>query len=142
MKLRINLALLLAIPFVLVAILAGSYLVRWIGVLIVGIILLAFILEEAELPYISRRREQKRRRKEDFERLAEVIRMAKKGSVARQILFDSILEIYEILEEDREKAKAKVRELKITGSGSKFLEDLEKSLEIVEAEVNEGRKGS
>jgi len=139
MKLRLNLALILTTPFVLVAIFAGSYLVRWIAVLVAGTILLAFILEEAELPYIPRRREQKRRRKEDFERLADVIKMAKKGSVAKQIVLDSLLEIYEIIEEDREKAKTKVRELKITGSGNKFLEDLEKVLEIVEADVNESR---
>lgn len=141
MKLRLNLALILTAPFVLVAVFAGSYLVRWIAVLIAGTILLAFILEEAELPYIPRRREQKRRRKEDFERLADVIKMAKKGSVAKQIVLDSLLEIYEIVEEDREKAKTKVKGLKITGSGNKFLEDLEKVLEIVEADVNESRGG-
>ncbi|EHR77530.1 hypothetical protein OCC_10514 [Thermococcus litoralis DSM 5473] len=138
MKLRLNLALILTAPFFLVAIFAGSYLVRWIAVLVAGTMLLAFMLEEAELPYIPRRREQKRR-KEDFERLADVIKMAKKGSVAKQIVLDSLLEIYEIIEEDREKAKTKVRELKITGSGNKFLEDLEKVLEIVEADVNESR---
>ncbi|WP_175060056.1 hypothetical protein [Thermococcus sp. 2319x1] len=138
MKLRLNIALILTVPFVPVAIFAASYLVRWIAVLIVGTILLAFILEEAELPYIPKRGEQKRRR-EDFERLADIIKMAKKGSVAKQIVLDSLLEIYEIVEEDREKAKARVENLKITGSGNKFLEDLEKVLEIVEADVNESR---
>ncbi|USH00358.1 hypothetical protein K1720_02500 [Thermococcus argininiproducens] len=139
---RFNLVFFLVLPFVLIAFFAGSYLVRWIAVLIAGVILLAFILEETELPYIPRRRESKREKRTDVERLADIIKMAKKGTVARQIISDTVLEIYEVLEENREKAVERTRE--VFGSsyqGGNFLENLENALKIVEEDVNENRRG-
>lgn len=139
---RFNLVFILVLPFVLIAFFAGSYLVRWIAVLIAGVILLAFILEETELPYIPRRRENKRQKRSDVERLADVIKMAKKGRVARQIISDTVLEIYEVLEENREKAVERTREVFSSSyHGGNFLENLENALKIVEADVNENRRG-
>ncbi|HII67032.1 MAG TPA: hypothetical protein HA302_03250 [Thermococcaceae archaeon] len=139
---RFNLALILVFPFVLIAFLAGSYIVRWIAVLIAGVILLAFVLEETELPYLPRRRGSMREKKTDVERLTDVIKMAKKGTVARQIISDAILEIYEVLEDNREKAKARTREIFSSLPEGSFLDTLENALKMVEADVNESRRGS
>ncbi|HDH44577.1 MAG TPA: hypothetical protein ENG66_04205 [Thermococcus sp.] len=139
---RFNLALILVFPFVLIAFLAGSYLVRWIAVLIAGVILLAFVLEETELPYLPRRRGNVKEKKTDVERLTDVIKMARKGAVARQIISDAILEIYEVLEDNREKAKARTREIFSSLPEGSFLDSLEKTLKIVEADVNENRRSS
>lgn len=92
---RFNLAIILAFPFVLIAFFAGSYMVRWVAVLIAGVILLAFVLEETEFPYLPRRRGNVRKKKTDVERLTDIIKMARKRTIARQILSDAILEIYE-----------------------------------------------
>ncbi len=139
---RFNLALILVFPFVLIAFLAGSYLVRWIAVLIAGVILLAFVLEETELPYLPRRRGNVKEKKTDVERLTDVIKMARKGTVARQIISDAILEIYEVLEDNREKAKARTREIFSSLPEGSFLDNLENVLKMVEADVNENRRSS
>jgi len=139
---RFNLALILVFPFVLIAFLAGSYLVRWIAVLIAGVILLAFVLEETELPYLPRRRGNVKEKKTDVERLTDVIKMARKGTVARQIISDAILEIYEVLEGNREKAKARTREIFSSLPEGSFLDNLENALKMVEADVNENRRSS
>ncbi|MCD6140705.1 MAG: hypothetical protein J7J05_07275 [Thermococcus sp.] len=139
---RFNLALILVFPFVLIAFLAGSYLVRWIAVLIAGVILLAFVLEETELPYLPRRRGNVKEKKTDVERLTDVIKMARKGAVARQIISDAILEIYEVLEDNREKAKARTREIFSSLPEGSFLDNLENALKMVEADVNENRRSS
>lgn len=140
---RVNIVYLLVLPFALVAFFAGSYLVRWIAVLIAGIIFLAFILEESELPHLPRRKQGTREKKTDVQRLADVIKLAKKGTIAREIISDAILEIYEVLEDDRDKAKRRMEEVSSSiHSKGNFLEDLENMIKIVEADVNEDRRGS
>ncbi|WP_042698193.1 hypothetical protein [Thermococcus sp. PK] len=139
---RFNLAIILAFPFVLIAFFAGSYMVRWVAVLIAGVILLAFVLEETEFPYLPRRRGNVRKKKTDVERLTDIIKMARKRTIARQILSDAILEIYEILEDNREKAKARTREIFTSLPEGSFLDTLENAIKRVEADVNENRRSS
>jgi len=134
----------ISIPLV-IAIVAGSYFVRWFSVLVLGA-LLTFLLFWVEIKVVSPRKKGRRqeKRKTDVERTANLIKRARKGAVARALLEEKIVEIYALLSEDynlthRTLVSEPNEALRVLRSGGDFLDNLEKALKIVEADLNEDR---
>nr|WP_206205277.1 hypothetical protein [Thermococcus sp. GR6] len=135
-----------AIP-VLIAVTAGSYMVRWLSVLFLSV-LLAFFLFGVELQ-VARpefKRVKKVERKTDVERTVALIEKAKSGKVARALIEEKIIEIYATLSEDYNQTYLHLNSdpneaLRVLRSEGDFLDNLEKALTIVEADLNEGRRG-
>ncbi|NJE04298.1 hypothetical protein [Thermococcus sp. MV11] len=129
---------------VLVATLAGSYLVRWLAVLFLGAVM-AFFLFGVEMNVARRRRDREQRveRKTDVDRTVSLLRKARTGRVARSLVEERIVEIYATLSDDYNSTyhslitnpNEAIRALRAEGD---FLDNLEKALDIVEADLNEG----
>ncbi|QDA30456.1 hypothetical protein FH039_00915 [Thermococcus indicus] len=127
----------------LAATLAGSYLVRWLAVLFLGAVL-AFFLFGVEIKVARQRisRGVKVERKTDVDRTVSLLRKARTGRVARSLVEEKIVEIYATLSDDYNPTyhslltnpNEAVRTLRAEGD---FLDNLEKALEIVEADLNE-----
>lgn len=145
----INRAVVLAIPFVIIAFVAGSYFARWFGVILGGIILMVilFFLELEEGYGLRAKKKPKPEIRSDFERMVALIEKSKKGKVAREIISDEIRGIYALISEDytREFYKLKNnpnRALRVLKSEGDFLKNLRKALEIVEVDLNENSGSS
>lgn len=135
---RISKALFLAVPFALMAFLAGSYLIRWLGVMIAGVILIVVLFGlELQSEYVPRRRRNLISGKSELERLTSVVKRAKKGKIAREIIAEEIREIYALLSDENPNEA-----LELIYSEGDFYENLKKALEIVEADLNEDRRGA
>ena len=135
-----------ALPLV-VAIVAGSYFVRWLAVIVLGT-LLAFVFFGTEIQTALPRREKKkaRERKTDVERTVALIQRAKKGAVARALLEERIIGIYATISEDYNLTYHSLisgpnEALRVLRSEGDFLDNLERALEIVEADLHENRRG-
>ncbi|MDK2914942.1 MAG: hypothetical protein PWQ79_1857 [Thermococcaceae archaeon] len=137
-----SLVVILAIP-ALLAIFGSSYVLRWISVLLLGIILGLFLFGvELEVSPQFFKRGQKKVRASDFERMKLLIAKAKKGEVARKLVEEKIIEIYATLSEnysgEYRKLKSEPNEaLRLLRSGGDFLENLEKAIKAVEADLDE-----
>ncbi len=135
---RISKALFLAVPFALMAFLAGSYLIRWLGVMIAGVILIVVLFGlELQSEYVPRRKRNLISGKSELERLTSVVKRAKKGKIAREIIAEEIQEIYALLSDENPNEA-----LELIYSEGDFYENLKKALEIVEADLNEDRRGA
>jgi len=135
---RISKALFLAVPFALMAFLAGSYLIRWLGVMIAGVILIVVLFGlELQSEYVPRRKRNLISGKSELERLTSVVKRAKKGKIAREIIAEEIREIYALLSDENPNEA-----LELIYSEGDFYENLKKTLEIVEADLNEDRRGA
>ena len=135
---RISKALFLAVPFALMAFLAGSYLIRWLGVMIAGVILIVVLFGlELQSEYVPRRKRNLISGKSELERLTSVVKRAKKGKIAREIIAEEIQEIYALLSDENPNEA-----LELIYSEGDFYENLKKTLEIVEADLNEDRRGA
>jgi len=127
-----------------VSVVMGSYVVRWLAVLFLGVFLGAFLfgLEmRVARPRLKRRTSVKR--KTDVDRAVTLISRAKTGKVARSLIEESIIHIYATLSDDynstyRSLLSEPNKALKALRSEGDFLDNLEKALEIVEADLNEG----
>ncbi|NJE76696.1 hypothetical protein [Thermococcus sp. ES12] len=140
-------ALVIAMIPLAVAIIAGSYLVRWLAVLALGGVL-AFLLFgfEIRVPLPKRERLMRAERKTDVERVTTLIERAKKGKVARSLIEEKIVEIYATISEDYNRTfHSLISEpndaLKVLRSEGDFLDNLEKALKIVEEDLYENRRG-
>ncbi|WP_148883163.1 hypothetical protein [Thermococcus aciditolerans] len=128
---------------VLAATLAGSYLVRWLAVLFLGAVM-AFFLFGVEMNVARRRRDREQRveRKTDVDRTVSLLRKARTGRVARSLVEEKIAEIYATLSDDYNSIyhslltdpNDAIRTLRSEGD---FLDNLEKALKIVEADLDE-----
>ncbi len=140
---KVSRAALAALPFVLIAVFAGSYILRWMAVVLTALILAVVLFGfEVKLRYIPRARFRAREKKSEFERTAMLISKARSGAVARALIEEKIIDSYAILAEnyDREAARLKSNPneaLKALHSGEDFLDGLEKALKILEADLNE-----
>jgi len=137
----------IAVIPLLVAIVAGSYLVRWLAVLVLGA-LLAFLLFgfDIHVPLPKRERLERVERKTDVERVVTLIERAKRGKVARSLLEEKIAEIYATLSEDYNQTFHSLTSepneaIKTLRSEGDFLDNLEKALKIVEEDLYEDRGG-
>ncbi|MBO8175286.1 MAG: hypothetical protein H0Z18_08510 [Thermococcus sp.] len=145
---RISKALFLAVPFALMAFLSGSYLVRWLGVIIAGVILVIVLFGlEIQSEYVPRRKRNLISGKSELERLVSVVKRAKKGKMAREIIAEEIREIYALLSDESTQEffdlKSQPNEaLELIYSEGDFYENLKKALEIVEADLNEDRRSA
>ncbi|WP_258083451.1 hypothetical protein [Thermococcus thermotolerans] len=144
---RFNYALAIAVIPLLIAIIAGSYMIRWLAVLILGG-LLAFLLFgfEIHVPLPKKERRLRVERKTDIERMVTLIERAKKGKVARSLLEEKIVGIYATLSDDYNKAFHSLTSepneaIKALRSEGDFLDNLEKALEILEEDIYEDRGG-
>ena len=140
-------ALVIAMIPLVVAIIAGSYLVRWLAVLALGGVL-AFLLFgfEIRVPLPKRERLMRAERKTDVERVTTLIERAKKGKVARSLIEEKIVGIYATISEDYNRTfHSLISEpndaLKVLHSEGDFLDNLEKALKIVEEDLYENRRG-
>ncbi|NJD98724.1 hypothetical protein E3E26_02785 [Thermococcus sp. LS1] len=146
MRLNKYLLLLAAVP-ALVAATAGSYMVRWLSVLFLGVLLALFLFGvELQVARPEFKRAKKVERKTDIERTVALIEKAKSGKVARTLIEEKIIEIYATLSEDYNQTYLNLNSdsneaLRILRSEGDFLDNLEKALAIVEADLNEGRRG-
>lgn len=132
---RLSLA---ALPFVLIAIFAGSYILRWIAVVLVALILGTVLFGlEIKLKYRPKTRFTPKEKKSEFERTAMLISKARSGSVARALIEEKILDSYAVLTDSELKSEPNAA-LKALHSDGDFLDNLEKALEILEADLNEG----
>ncbi|NJE08424.1 hypothetical protein E3E31_07790 [Thermococcus sp. M39] len=143
---RVSKALFLAAPFALMAFLAGSYLIRWLGVMIAGVILIVVLFGlEIQSEYVPRRKRNLISGKSELERLTSVVKRARKGKMAREIIAEEIREIYALLSDEYTHfdLKSNLNEaLRLLYSEGDFYENLKKALEIVEADLNEDRRGA
>ena len=127
----------------LASIMAGSYLVRWLAVLFLGAFLACFLFGveiKVSIPVPERR--AKVERKTDVDRTVALIRKAKTGKVARSLIGEQIIDIYATLSDDYNSTFRSLRSepneaLRVLNSGGDFLDNLEKALEMVEADLNE-----
>ncbi|MCD6558925.1 hypothetical protein DRN43_02090 [Thermococci archaeon] len=137
---RVHSLWVMAIPFLLIASFASSYIVRWASLLVAGVILLAIFIWEVPIRYRTPKRIRKEENgKTEFERIVSMIKLAEKGGVARSLVEDRIIGIYEILEDKGfdEIKKSPNRALRILRQSDNFLEGLEKALDVLEREMEE-----
>ncbi|ACJ17172.1 conserved hypothetical membrane protein [Thermococcus onnurineus NA1] len=131
----------------LIATIAGSYMVRWLAVLFLGIFLAFFLFGiEIRVARPRLRRSMQVKRKTDVDRTIALIDKAKTGKVARSLVEEKIIDIYATLSDDynstyRSLLSKPNEALKALRSERDFLDNLEKALKIVEADLNEGRRG-
>ncbi|ASJ01557.1 hypothetical protein [Thermococcus gorgonarius] len=127
-----------------VLIIEGKYFLRWLTVITFGITL-AIILFGAELglPAVEiRKKENRPNRRDEVKALSRIIRQARKGKTAREIIVERIIEIYASASEDysstysrlRSSPNEAIKKLRMEGD---FVKNLEEALKIVEAEINE-----
>lgn len=143
---RVSPAAIATVPLI-IAVIAGSYLVRWLAVLALGAFL-AFVLFgfEIRISLPRRGREYNVRRKTDIERVATLIERARKGRVARSLIEEKVVGIYALLSDDYSRTFHTLlsepnEAIKILRSDGDFLDNLEKALEIVEEDLYEDRRG-
>ncbi len=141
---RINLGIAAVVALlVALAVFPAPYMARWLAVLAIGILLgvLIFNLDVAEImPSLGR--SQGVKPKMDIERTVTLIKKAKSGKVARSLVAEQIAGIYATLSDDYSSTfHALMNEpneaLKILRSEGDFLDNLERALKIVEADLNE-----
>jgi uncharacterized protein (DUF58 family) len=127
----------------LVSVMAGSYMVRWLAVLFLGAFLAFFLFGveiKVSLPVPELR--AKVEKKTDVDRTVTLIQKAKTGKVARSLIEEKILDIYATLSDDYNSTFRSLRSepneaIRVLNSEGDFLDNLEKALEIVEADLNE-----
>ncbi len=128
----------------LVATVAGSYFLRWLSVLFLGVFLAFFLFGiEIQVARPRLKRGVKVERKTDVERTVGLIRKARSGKVARSLVEEKIAEIYATLSDDYNSTYHSLlsepnEALKALRSEGDFLDNLERALKIVEADLNEG----
>ena len=143
MRLSRVVALLTVLAF-LVVFAEGAYVLRWITVLIFGIalsiILFGWELGLPPLDFGSSSTENEKR--DEVKTLSALIGKAKSGKVARKIIADMVADIYATASENYGKTYQRLRAepnrpmRMIMGNGD-FLENLERAIELVEADLNE-----
>ncbi|ASJ09822.1 hypothetical protein A3L12_00135 [Thermococcus sp. P6] len=137
----------LAFLFLIPAFIAGSYLVRWLFVLITGafLIFLLFGFEiKVSLPGGKPGRGMNIRT--DVERTAALIDKARRGRIARSLIEERIMEVYSTLSDNpgrafRGLASEPNETIKTLRSEGDFLDNLEKALKIMEEDLNEAGRG-
>ncbi|ASJ08208.1 hypothetical protein A3L11_02780 [Thermococcus siculi] len=127
----------------LAAVMAGSYMVRWLAVLFLGVFLAFFLFGveiKVSIPVPELRANVER--KTDVDRTVTLIQEAKTGKVARSLLGEKIIDIYATISDDYNSTLHSLRSepneaLRVLNSEGDFLDNLEKALNIVEADLNE-----
>ncbi|MDV3103787.1 hypothetical protein [Thermococcus waiotapuensis] len=122
----------------------GEYTLRWISVLFLSLITVAYLFSyELKINYAVRRGKEEVRRKSEFERTLNMVKKAQKGAISRSLVEENIIEIYmalsdspaEVYQRLHAEPNEALRELR---KGGDFLDNLERALRIVEGEINEG----
>ncbi|ASJ06224.1 hypothetical protein [Thermococcus pacificus] len=141
---RLHKAVIVAsIVLLLVATMAGSYLIRWLSVLFLGAFLAFFLFGiEIQVARPRLKRGMKVERKTDVERTVSLIQKARSGRVARSLIEEKIVDIYATLSDDYNSAYRSLlsepnEAIKALRSEGDFLDNLERALKIVEADLNE-----
>ena len=128
----------------LVAVFPGPYLIRWLAVLFLGLFLALFLFGfDIRVAVPGFGRSENVERKTDVDRAVALIEKAKKGKVARSLVEERIIEIYATLSDDYNSTYSSLlsepnEALKVLRSEGDFLDNLERALKIVEADLNEG----
>lgn len=142
MKIRRSFLILIAPP-VLGGVIFGAYVLRWLSVILLSVMTLAFLFgEELKVTYPSRPKKSKAGRKDELERTLNIIKKAEKSPVSRSILEEQIIEMYMTLSDNpaetyrrlHEKPNKALLELRREGN---FLDNLEKALRIIEGDIDE-----
>ncbi|MFA4646727.1 hypothetical protein P8X24_05630 [Pyrococcus kukulkanii] len=126
----------LLIPLItaLLAILAGSYVIRWIFAVLTATILFVYSIEGWE-PKLRRPR-QESFSEEEIRRLAKIVARSRYSEVSRKIIRDHILEAYHLLGYEYPQLRENPPEgLKVLDEHENFINGLEKSLRLLEEEV-------
>ncbi len=146
MRIRRSFLILIALPLI-GGIVFGAYVLRWLSVLLLSVITLAYLFgEELRIAYPSMHRKEVVERKDEVERVTKIIEKAKESPVSRSILEEQIIEIYMTLSDNQAETYRKLHEepneaiLLIRKEGN-FLENLEKALNVVEVDIDEGGRG-
>ncbi|EEB73446.1 hypothetical protein [Thermococcus sp. AM4] len=143
MRIRKSFLILIALPLI-GGIIFGAYVLRWLSVLLLSIITLAYLFgEELRIAYPSISRKEIVERKDEIERIAKIIEKAKKSPVSRSILEEQIIEIYMTLSDNQAETYRRLHEkpneaLLLIRKEGDFLENLEKALKVVEVDIDEG----
>ncbi|ASJ01953.1 hypothetical protein A3L09_01090 [Thermococcus profundus] len=122
----------------------GAYVLRWISVVFLSVVTIFYLFgQELRISYTLPQREERIQRKSEFERSLNMIRKARKGAVSRSLIEDGIIEIYMTLSENPAEVYQRLhrepnRALLELRKGGDFLDNLERALEIVEEDINEG----
>lgn len=138
-----RLVVVVSAALIVVSTFMGSYVVRWLAVLFLGALLGAFLFGlEMRVSRPRLKRREGVERKTEVDRVTALIRRAKTGKVARSLIEESIVHIYATLSDDynstyRSLLSEPNEALKVLRSEGDFLDNLEKALEIVEADLNE-----
>ncbi len=146
MRIRRSFLILIALPLI-GGIVFGAYVLRWLSVLLLSVITLAYLFgEELRIAYPSMHRKEVVERRDEVERVTKIIEKAKESPVSRSILEEQIIEIYMTLSDNQAETYRKLHEepneaiLLIRKEGN-FLENLEKALNVVEVDIDEGGRG-
>ncbi len=145
---RARFEVLLVLFLVLVAVLSGSYAIRWVSVVTLGIVLAVFLFSGGRLPVIYRellaREEPERGQRplSNFERTVRLVEKAKSGRTARKLVADRIAEMYAMVSDNYNQTFRRLqskpnRAIQVLYGKGDFLDNLEKSLEIVEEDIDE-----
>ena len=141
---RINLGIAAVVALlVALAVFPAPYMARWLAVLAIGILLgvLIFNWEVAGIiPSLGR--SQGVKPKTDIERTVTLIKKAKSGKVARSLVAEQIAGIYATLSDDYSSTFHTLMNepneaLRVLRSEGDFLDNLERALKMVEADLNE-----
>ncbi len=145
---------LLVVSFILIAILSGSYAVRWFSVIALGVVLALFLFSGGSLSVFYRgllaggKQERNQKPLSDFERAVRLIQKAKDGRTARKLVADRIAEVYAMASDDYNQTFRRIQSeptqaIRLLYGEGDFLANLEKSLELVEEDIDEsGGSGS
>ncbi|AMM54959.1 hypothetical protein TQ32_03360 [Pyrococcus kukulkanii] len=118
----------------LIAIFAGSYVVRWIFAILTAGILFAYSIEGWE-PKLRRSRREGFS-EEEVKRLAKIVARSRYSEVSRRIIRDHILEAYHLLGYEYSQLGENPPEgLKVLNEPENFMSKLEDSLRLLEEEV-------
>lgn len=122
----------------------GAYALRWLSVLLLSFITIAYLFgHELKIHYAVRLGRDEVKRKSEFERTLNMVKKAQKGAVSRSLIEENIIEIYMTLSDNPaevyQRLHAEPNEALLElRKGGDFLDNLERALEIVEGEINEG----
>jgi len=129
----------------LLSIAPGEYYVRWIGAVALAIFLGAVLIgEDVKIPHRGRASEVEYiRRRPDFERALNIVKRAKKGGSGKLIEEELLEMLYILTGRSYHELRANPpKALRAYYSSRNPYEGLKRALKVLEAELDEDRRGS
>ncbi|WP_297519683.1 hypothetical protein [Thermococcus sp.] len=132
-----------SVVFLALAVFPAPYAVRWLSVLAMGLLLAVSLFGfEVDIGRPEFQRKPPSEKKTDVDRTVTLIEKAKKGKLARSLLEERIAGIYATLSDDYNSTFHSLMSepneaMRVLRSSGDVLDGLEKTLKIVEADLDE-----